>query len=78
MTIETFKQILFIVPHFYIYRWEKSEIDYSLIIDLPDDINERINVILLLFRNHLRKTLILLLYKLKITVHFREKYLSIF
>ena len=44
MTLDAFQQILFIVPHFYIYCWEKQERDYGLIIDIPSDINIRINV----------------------------------
>ena len=40
-TLETFAQILYVVPHFYILRWEKKENDYELIIDIPEDHDKR-------------------------------------
>ncbi len=48
--VEDFQRILFVVPHFYIYRWEKSHTNYKnsqaeLIIDIPCNIAQRIKVI---------------------------------
>ena len=40
-TLETLAQILYVVPHFYILRWEKKENDYELIIDIPEDHDKR-------------------------------------
>ena len=42
---ETFLQILYVVPHFYIYSWEKlNDKNYNLHIGVPRDIEERISV----------------------------------
>ena len=55
-SIETLKQILYVVPHFYILKYVKTENNentfsingklyknHSLMIDIPNDFNERIN-----------------------------------
>ena len=47
--IEDFQKILFVVPHFYIYRWEKTQTNLKnfqadLIIDIPSNIAQRIKV----------------------------------
>ena len=43
-TLKTFQQILYIVPHFFIYKYElSSNNNYDLIIDIPNDHINRIN-----------------------------------
>ena len=45
-TLKTFQQILYIVPHFFIYKYEpNSNNNYDLIIDIPNDHINRINQI---------------------------------
>jgi hypothetical protein len=42
---KTFAQILYVVPHFFVYKWEKlslSKDEFSLIIDIPRDHKQRI------------------------------------
>ena len=66
ITIDQFKQILFIAPHFYIYKWEKAEKtnEYDLVIDFPEDFAERINVrYLLIDSNPTTRTLIGIIFK---------------
>lgn len=52
--LKTFQQILYIVPHFYIYKYEKIRTidssgnhsnDYQLVIDIPDDFSVRAHTI---------------------------------
>ena len=44
---ETFKQILYVVPHFYVYKWIDIEsVDFKLIVNFPVDYKEREKVIL--------------------------------
>ncbi len=53
--LDDFKRILFVVPHFFIYKWEKSQSNsinkknllinqMELIIDIPNDISKRVKV----------------------------------
>lgn len=53
-TLEDFQRILFITPHFFIYRWEKSlnnikNTQSDLIIDIPSNIEQRLKVLHILF-----------------------------
>lgn len=43
-TQDDFEQILFIVPHFFIYKWENNNNNYELTLDIPTDIQQRIKV----------------------------------
>ena len=48
-TIDDFKRILYIVPHFFIYKWEKIQIQNrnfpaELVIDIPNNIVQRLKV----------------------------------
>lgn len=44
-TIDEFQQILFISPHFFIYKWDKinNTREYDLLIDIPIDIQRRLD-----------------------------------
>lgn len=50
-SLKTFQQILYIVPHFFIYKYEKytseesNNVDYNLIIDIPSNYNILLNTI---------------------------------
>jgi len=46
---EDFQRILYVAPHFYIYKWEKSSTNIKnaqseLIIDIPSNIDQRLKV----------------------------------
>lgn len=46
-TMETFQQILYVVPHFYVLKWirNNSTNDYELLIDIPNDYDKRLKEI---------------------------------
>ena len=39
---DDFSRILFVGPHLFIYKWEKIQNDYELIIDIPSNISQRL------------------------------------
>jgi hypothetical protein len=41
--LEEFQQILFITPHFFIYKWEKIDNNFDLVIEIPNDIARRVD-----------------------------------
>jgi len=57
ITIEQFKQILFLAPYFYIYKWEKTDKtnEYDLVIDFPEDFADRIKVFVYIILAFLRR-----------------------
>jgi hypothetical protein len=43
LTVDEFQQMLFIVPHFYIYKWDRVGQQIDLFIDIPNDIVRRVD-----------------------------------
>ena len=53
--IDDFQKILYVVPHFFIYKWEKVQIygkgtKIELIIDIPQNIQIRLQVNFIFFK----------------------------
>jgi len=78
ITLEQFKQILFLAPYFYIYKWEKVDKtnEYDLVIDFPEDFADRIKVYNhIIFSNLMTRILIWNIFKPTMNLRKKNSYL---
>jgi len=64
--VEHFLRILYVVPHFFVYSWEKlnsAEKDYTLLIGIPSKFEEKMIVIFTFNFYNFKSNLILIIYK---------------